>query len=179
MKLIIFRWWPTQWGNISRPWGLPQSQSSHFGEGKPQGHFDEWHSIITFTQRKETHKIYYVQIPEQGSNELEEGQSSIPGQKWAGNREEGSKHLAQWSLIFSGLNSKLLLLKVSWGKQSGNCRGDPKLRSLLNGQTLGASGVVILQNSWAPTQNGCFLIITLLARLELTWHLEPNFSFKK
>lgn len=41
---------------------LPQHRSSHFGEVKPQGHFDGRHSFNTLTQMKQTHKVYYLQI---------------------------------------------------------------------------------------------------------------------
>ena len=58
---------------------LPQHWSSHFAEVKPQGHFDGRHSFNTLTQRKQTHEVYYLQIPVQGCKELGEGQSSIPG----------------------------------------------------------------------------------------------------
>ena len=78
IKLRICRWWPNEEAQATHT-GLVGSFLSVWAptlqKWKPQGHFD-WRCGFTVPmQRKESHNIYCLRIPEgQGHSELGEGQ---------------------------------------------------------------------------------------------------------
>lgn len=63
-KKRVCRWWSAKGGGIYTQSSLSIGAST-WGKWSPQGHFEWRHSFDMLTQRKHTHKVYALQIPEQ------------------------------------------------------------------------------------------------------------------
>lgn len=140
-NMQITSWWTRRHKPLSVGSELPQHPSSHLGEVETIELF--WLKAPVSIHSHQGTKIYYLWIPETrglGRGAVSwERQPSIPGCKWAGDREQGSELLLTFKIVGVEVTSFLRAqplsdyLKRYPEKSKARPRGgNPKFWSFLN-----------------------------------------------